>query len=202
MRLTKAVLCTLFAFGAQANAATLVEFAPWSSDMPVVKVAYESEGDQTFVFGNMDPSADWTSFPGSQSFGVNWMAGAYQTMFAPTRSLVVALGSTDVYDKLELSFENGSTARLSAAQLKDGAIFDNGNQLIGLTDGIITYNVAANAPRLVGATLRTQGESYSFSKLSTNAVPEPATWALMVGGFGLVGFGLRRRASARRGAIA
>jgi len=29
------------------------------------------------------------------------------------------------------------------------------------------------------------------------AVPEPASWALMIGGFGLVGFGLRRRPRAR-----
>jgi hypothetical protein len=28
---------------------------------------------------------------------------------------------------------------------------------------------------------------------TTSAVPEPATWALMIGGFGLVGYGMRRR---------
>lgn len=32
--------------------------------------------------------------------------------------------------------------------------------------------------------------------LSVDAVPEPATWAVMVAGFGLVGAGLRRRAAA------
>ena len=34
------------------------------------------------------------------------------------------------------------------------------------------------------------------------AVPEPATWAMMIGGFGLVGAVARRRARARRPAIA
>lgn len=30
-----------------------------------------------------------------------------------------------------------------------------------------------------------------------SAVPEPSTWALMIAGFAVVGFGLRRRAPAR-----
>jgi PEP-CTERM motif len=29
--------------------------------------------------------------------------------------------------------------------------------------------------------------------VSLAAVPEPASWALMIGGFGLVGFAMRRR---------
>ena len=36
------------------------------------------------------------------------------------------------------------------------------------------------------------GDAY-FRNLTISAVPEPATWAMMVGGFGAIGFGLRRR---------
>lgn len=35
---------------------------------------------------------------------------------------------------------------------------------------------------------------YGLAELRIAAVPEPATWAMMLAGFGLVGFGLRRRA--------
>ena len=38
--------------------------------------------------------------------------------------------------------------------------------------------------------------SWAYSALPpTNAIPEPATWAMMIMGFGLVGAGLRRRAA-------
>lgn len=38
--------------------------------------------------------------------------------------------------------------------------------------------------------------------LSVQAVPEPASWALMIGGFGMVGMALRRRRRAARAGIA
>ncbi len=43
-----------------------------------------------------------------------------------------------------------------------------------------------------------EGAAYSFNAV-TAAVPEPATWAMMLTGFGVVGFGLRRRAPERAG---
>lgn len=39
-------------------------------------------------------------------------------------------------------------------------------------------------------------DGVSFDVAASGAVPEPATWALMIGGFGLVGAGMRRRTAA------
>jgi hypothetical protein len=42
------------------------------------------------------------------------------------------------------------------------------------------------------------GETRYISQGAAEAVPEPATWALMISGFGLAGFALRRRSGATR----
>ena len=38
-----------------------------------------------------------------------------------------------------------------------------------------------------------QAATFSVLPVSANIVPEPATWAMMLTGFGLIGYGMRRR---------
>jgi hypothetical protein len=48
-------------------------------------------------------------------------------------------------------------------------------------------------------------DGFKFSKLSVNTVPgvpEPSTWAMMIAGFGMVGYGMRRRRPQGNAAIA
>jgi hypothetical protein len=40
------------------------------------------------------------------------------------------------------------------------------------------------------------GQEHGFALSTAGAVPEPATWAMMIGGFGMVGGAMRRRKSA------
>lgn len=61
-----------------------------------------------------------------------------------------------------------------------------------------TFRIAGydNTPALL--TLTTQGNgATSFSATALSAVPEPASWALMIAGFGLMGGALRARRSVR-----
>ena len=70
----------------------------------------------------------------------------------------------------------------------------NGDNLIAITSSVLnasdTYYYLNN--RQVGLV------SGTISPAVTAAVPEPATWALMVFGMGAVGFGMRRRNVATR----
>lgn len=45
------------------------------------------------------------------------------------------------------------------------------------------------------STSQSGGKNFLLSGLTITAVPEPATWAMMLLGFGVMGFGLRRRPS-------
>lgn len=86
-----------------------------------------------------------------------------------------------------------------------------GNALISFGDGTTTnfalsgqstgvgYNrqdlsAFTNISSVLLTTADPLGLSYdNFSFQVSNAVPEPATWAMMIGGFGLVGAAMRRR---------
>lgn len=78
---------------------------------------------------------------------------------------------------------------LGTFSVTDGQAFGNHSFTVtGLTAGQ-NYTVAFQG--LVG----TSDESAFIDRVSVLGVPEPSQWALMIGGFGLVGLGARRRRS-------
>jgi len=50
--------------------------------------------------------------------------------------------------------------------------------------------------RIVNTNIDAGGNDFALDNISVGNVPEPATWGLMVIGFGMVGAGMRRRSSA------
>ncbi len=57
-----------------------------------------------------------------------------------------------------------------------------------------TTNIASNSPpALNNADGKIDGFKFKNLIVSSSAVPEPATWAMMILGFGMVGSGMRRR---------
>jgi hypothetical protein len=71
----------------------------------------------------------------------------------------------------------------------------------GLFDLVFTYDILAGTGRFAGGTgsfnqigtVDVRGGPPSRLSLNFSAVPEPATWALMLLGFGGMGMALRRR---------
>ncbi len=74
---------------------------------------------------------------------------------------------------------------------------DGSTQLYDLTAGLgfwgITSNVGVATIAFGPGGNSSQSGSFGIDNLSIGAVPEPGTWMLLVAGFGMVGFGLRRR---------
>lgn len=105
------------------------------------------------------------------------------------------------------AFANGVEKFTFADAVKKEAVFgpqarffrDDKNEAgTGFVDFIRTYDRALTGAEVAelyagGAPLR---------EFTTSAVPEPATWALMIGGFGLAGAALRRRRDLAASAVA
>jgi hypothetical protein len=93
--------------------------------------------------------------------------------------------------------------------------FQSGSIAVGIVGSVATLTVTANGgtqtfsydygfvtgSATVGFGLNRFGvaDNFSFDGLANAPVPEPATWALMIGGFGLAGAAARSR---RRGVVA
>jgi len=143
----------------------------------------------TFVLYLSTSSLDVASFDTTNGVDYPWLDASFTEVFnaaAPAVSdgrLVFDLASTFAYDpsqgNLVLTVREFS---LSA----DGSLFLDVDQNDGLTNGRFSaYPYDWN-----------QGLVTGFNDVT--AVPEPASWALMIGGFALAGAAMRRRATTLR----
>ena len=112
-----------------------------------------------------------------------------------TNSTHLANGSQWYYNSsysMGFASAGSNTYRLScdASGIFNGDSADGANRLCWHTGG-----GTLNGGWRVGTNVWLNGEPSGFDRLifSSNGVPEPAAWALMIAGFGLVGTSLRRR---------
>lgn len=147
---------------------------------------------QSTFAGAIDPT-----LPGFYVIGVNTGTGN-----APFGSI----GAPDVkFTKAIVVQKNGSAA-IGATPLADGSVTIGGNALslvvplsllptTGFTPGRYGFNIWPRSGTVGGlATI----SDFAPNNSTLAAVPETATWALMLGGFGLIGGTLRRRRTSLR----
>jgi hypothetical protein len=171
-----------------ANTTVIQDFEALAGGTPGAAI-----GPNAFVYDDSVGGASARpNFGSTGNFATVLTGGSYTISFAATNVLSFVLGSLDTYNGLTLSYEDGSSQLYAGGQIINDLSFPSGNQISGETNGVVTYAVQ-DGPRLTGATFTSSANSFEFDNIATAAVPEPATWALMVGGFGLVGFGLRRQ---------
>lgn len=137
------------------------------------------------------------------SFGAVLDGGSY-AFTLPTASSVFSfvLGSLDAFNYLTLNFSDGlSTTLMGGAIVGSPTLFDSGNRTDAQTNGVVSYTVGGGATVTSAVFASKGGNSFEFDNLATGgiaaAVPEPATWGMMILGFGLMGAAMRRRPSTK-----
>jgi hypothetical protein len=104
----------------------------------------------------------------------------------------IDIGSVDDYNSLTLFFADGTNQLFTGADL---VAIPDGNQQLDRSNGRFTFT-GESGQLITGISLASGQNSFEVDNIAISAVPEPTTWAMMLAGFGMVGFGLRSR---RRG---
>jgi hypothetical protein len=104
-------------------------------------------------------------------------------------SISVYIGSIDTFNLLEVLDGNGNVLLSLPGTLLPPA---DGDQSAANTNRRIFIDRVSGAA-IEGLRFTSTGVAFEFDDIAAGAVPEPATWAMMLAGFGLVGFAARRR---------
>lgn len=103
-------------------------------------------------------------------------------------------GSTDTYNTLEVIGRDGTTVLASFTGGDAALTFPDGDQSDPFTNPLATLTVTgADQYDIGGLRLWSSQNAFEVDNFAINGVPEPATWAMMLLGFGAIGFAMRRR---------
>jgi hypothetical protein len=141
--------------------------------------ASDGSGVYSFALGTEPMSFDW---------GIDAGLAAGGSVSALITLTNLGTGATFSYDPFYIGnddeYLNGSAENSFRLEWAPIGFDPNVNDTYQVN---LTYNDATGAAHSLDI----------FAKLGTGAVPEPATWAMIVGGFGLLGFATRRRSAAK-----
>ena len=133
-------------------------------------------------------------------FDLATLNGVTGTATAPGTYLVNTVDFTAGYNSND---DHTDTGTLTNSALVDGATFSYSVPYTIAISSSDTLTLGGNSFDVNGVrvhfntlTLVSGGETESGNLTATVSVPEPASWAMMVAGLGLVGLGVRRRTAA------
>lgn len=151
--------------------------------------AYAQPVGSTGQYYTVGPS---TSTPGTVLLGLT----------GPLVSLSFIWGSIDAFNTLRFTDAAGNvlvgpqyvfTGTQIAALVPAAA---NGSQVLNAQNPIVTFLFSGLDQTLVGGfRMSSANNAFEIDDIAVNAVPEPGTWAMMLLGFGALGFAMRRRKS-------
>ena len=169
-----------------------------------------NQGTQTntTVFGNTNLGANTVAFTGTTFGGGNTLSasggqarveGALNTNIT---SLQFGLTNMATFNNLEFNVFGGTATQVTFNITdNEGQLFTFANLALGNGENFFGFQGINNETiRTVSATLNGGGvQDFRQIRLdgfaATSAVPEPTTWAMMLVGFGAVGYSMRKRPS-------
>ena len=137
------------------------------------------------------PAMSMTTSDPTQYLSVQ--GGQFANITTPSlMGLSFYVGSLDGYNSVSFTHANGTSETFTGAAIDSlfTSVDANGNQHTGDANGRLTFTFT-NA--VTGVQLGSSSNSFEISNFATAVVPEPASWALMLVGFGGLGGVLRRR---------
>ncbi len=160
---------------------------------------FEVDAGVTGVYQIKSPPSDSNGAPPANSSptGTKYLSvlggGSATILFSPTSGFQFDWGSIDTYNTLTI-FTNFGYGVVIPGALGNFANPANGNQLSAGTNGRFTVVSDDPSEYFTGIKLESSSNSFEIDNLAVaGVVPEPATWGLMILGFGAAGALIRRR---------
>lgn len=173
--------------GLSAGETSFATFSPGSTGGVVVSPTVVIQSGSNSI--GADPAVGSTGDPYLSVLN----GGSTSFTFAGLTSLGLDFGSADSFNSFIVSLADGTSQTFTGEDVVAVGSAD-GDQSSVRTNGRLTFN-ALTGPAITGLTLTSGGNSLEIDNIGIvgGAVPEPATWGMMLLGFGAVGVSLRNR---------
>jgi hypothetical protein len=195
----KAAVVTVSVAGAGLDTNVGMNFSSQTASTSNNAPAFFTVGDWTFTTGNNPVQVNIGSGGnGAQPLGTagNYLSvlgnGTENVSFSPRSSFSFFWGSIDDYNTITIFTTNGSEALTGAdvASLVGDGVQATGCQTVTNCNRYFTFTDTGGD--ITGFSMSSAQNSFEITNISA-AVPEPATWAMMILGFLGIGFMAYRR---------
>lgn len=183
-----------------ATAASAVVIVPGSPSPAVFAVSgnpFTGTSPVTAIIGNTPAVGGTTTTPVAFTDDFQFTIGPPGGQLIGTGSGAVTTSTSFLFSSTDLDFTsvfvNGTPLFINrmGGTLANGLIESAGTANVSIFSGQLNRITVSGLSRGLGSF----GGNLTFTPNVVGAVPEPSTWAMMLVGFGVVGYGIRRRRS-------